>query len=388
MSPLVLFLVLFLLSWAMPAMQQRAFANEDDMPTNTADSEKVNNVPRVHLLPEAMEQAALADESIKKQTVWLDSPEGKDRGNVKFLGLEMLEQASEPQGAILLLHGVDQHPDWPQVIKPLRTALPEGGWYTFSIMLPYEGYEKQPARELGAKTAETVEVTDGMPLFSGRYSALNPLEEPSGETGDIEGEAIEGEPTETAADLALADSEANKDEGKEKGEDVIDVSSAGSKKSKSKALNFDDKVSFRLASAFEYIAQRGHQNIVLIGYQQGAESVFNYLADNKVMLPEKGLTIIWVDALFSDRAQNRMGELLEKDSPLLILDIVDTTSGLTSNVAKRRVSDAKRQNYTGYSQIRLPVSPSASLMKSGLTQRIKGWLKVNAEGMSAKRLIK
>lgn len=46
-------------------------------------------------------------------------------------------EADEPKDtAILLLHGIGVHPDWPQVINPLRTALPEKGWNTLSIQLP------------------------------------------------------------------------------------------------------------------------------------------------------------------------------------------------------------------------------------------------------------
>jgi len=410
-SPTVIFLVLFLLSWLLPVLQQNLHAAENgaseedasDVAVSEAEStsdetkSEVSNKPtRIHLLPEVMEQAALADETIKKQIVWLDTPEGKGKANIKFLGLETHEHTSEPQGAVLFLHGVDQHPDWPKVIKPLRTVLPENGWYTFSIMLPYESYTKPPARELEAKATGSVEVTDGMPLFSGRYSkldsddadkALESSEEKESSDEQVEKteiadtETIEGEPTETAADLALADGSADDSE------EVIDVSVDDKKKGKISVLNFDDKVSLRLAAALAHIAEQGLQNIVLLGYQQGAESVLNYLSENKGMLPEKGLTVIWVDASFSERAQNRMGTLLEKNSPLLILDIVDSSSGSRDVAAKRRVSDAKRQNYMGYSQVKLPISTSATLMRSSLTQRIKGWLKVNAEGMSAEKFM-
>jgi len=399
-SPAVIFLVLFLLSWLLPVLQQNLHAAEGDavsdvtaseaeITSGDANPEANKKLTRVHLLPEILEQAALADETIKKQIVWLDTPEGKGKANIKFLGLETLEQTSEPQGAVLFLHGVDQHPDWPQVIKPLRTVLPESGWYTFSIMLPYESYKKLPTRELEAKAMDSVDVTDGMPLFSGRYSkpdseggdkalesseekeSLNEQEE---KTDDADTETIEGEPTETAVDLALADGSAEGREG------LIDVSSDDTKKGEASALSFDDKVSLRLAAALAHIAERGQQNIVLVGYQQGAESVLNYLSDNKGMLPEKGLTVIWIDASFSEHAQNRMGDLLEKDSPLLILDIVDSSDSRNA-VVKRRMSDAKRQNYMGYTQVKLPVLTSATLMRSSLTQRVKGWLKVNAEGM-------
>jgi pimeloyl-ACP methyl ester carboxylesterase len=38
--------------------------------------------------------------------------------------------------AIILLHGLGIHPDWPQVINPLRIALPEKGWTVLSLQLP------------------------------------------------------------------------------------------------------------------------------------------------------------------------------------------------------------------------------------------------------------
>ena len=38
--------------------------------------------------------------------------------------------------AIILLHGIGVHPDWPQVINPLRVGLPESGWRTLSLQLP------------------------------------------------------------------------------------------------------------------------------------------------------------------------------------------------------------------------------------------------------------
>ena len=38
--------------------------------------------------------------------------------------------------AVILLHGIGAHPDWPQLISPLRVALPEQGWTTLSLQLP------------------------------------------------------------------------------------------------------------------------------------------------------------------------------------------------------------------------------------------------------------
>jgi len=40
------------------------------------------------------------------------------------------------RGGVILLHGLGAHPDWPDVISPLRKNLPEAGWSTLSIQLP------------------------------------------------------------------------------------------------------------------------------------------------------------------------------------------------------------------------------------------------------------
>ncbi len=40
------------------------------------------------------------------------------------------------RGGVILLHGLGAHPDWPDVISPLRKNLPDTGWSTLSIQLP------------------------------------------------------------------------------------------------------------------------------------------------------------------------------------------------------------------------------------------------------------
>jgi len=43
---------------------------------------------------------------------------------------------SNPAGHVLILHGARQNPDWKDVIRPLRLALPDYGWTTLSIEMP------------------------------------------------------------------------------------------------------------------------------------------------------------------------------------------------------------------------------------------------------------
>ena len=72
----------------------------------------------------------IADSLIDGEAVWLEA------GGHKFLAIYTPADAPEVRGAAILLHGIGAHPDWPEVIHPLRTALPQYGWATLSIQLP------------------------------------------------------------------------------------------------------------------------------------------------------------------------------------------------------------------------------------------------------------
>ncbi|HHO68292.1 MAG TPA: alpha/beta fold hydrolase [Gammaproteobacteria bacterium] len=57
-------------------------------------------------------------------------------GDTEFLGIYTGASDGPTGRAVVLLHGMGAHPDWPEVIHPLRTELPEHGWATLSIQLP------------------------------------------------------------------------------------------------------------------------------------------------------------------------------------------------------------------------------------------------------------
>ena len=78
----------------------------------------------------------------------------------RFLALYVEADAGQPQGGIILLHGMGAHPDWPAVMHPLRRALPGYGWATLSIQLPAPAqnanreWELNPIFEAGAARIE------------------------------------------------------------------------------------------------------------------------------------------------------------------------------------------------------------------------------------------
>ena len=75
-------------------------------------------------------EEALAARVEQGEPVWLD--ETGDR----FLGLYHQQLTDKAQGAVIIVHSMGGHPDWPQVVAPLRVKLPAGGWATLSIQMP------------------------------------------------------------------------------------------------------------------------------------------------------------------------------------------------------------------------------------------------------------
>lgn len=61
-------------------------------------------------------------------------PEMLNADNHDFLSI--YTEADEPQGGVVILHGRGFHPDWADVVNPLRVGLVDYGWNTLSIQLP------------------------------------------------------------------------------------------------------------------------------------------------------------------------------------------------------------------------------------------------------------
>ena len=56
-----------------------------------------------------------------------------------FLGIYTEASEGTRDRAVILLHGIGVHPDWPEIINPLRSDLPEYGWSSLSIQMPILG---------------------------------------------------------------------------------------------------------------------------------------------------------------------------------------------------------------------------------------------------------
>ena len=71
----------------------------------------------------------VVDGIIDGDAVWLND------GKNEFLGI--YTEAAEDKGrAVIVMHGTGIHPDWQQVVQPLRVGLTDNNWNTLSIQMP------------------------------------------------------------------------------------------------------------------------------------------------------------------------------------------------------------------------------------------------------------
>ena len=71
----------------------------------------------------------VVDAILDGDAVWLDD------GSSEFLGI-YTEAGEDKSRAVIVMHGTGIHPDWQQVVQPLRVGLTEHNWNTLSIQMP------------------------------------------------------------------------------------------------------------------------------------------------------------------------------------------------------------------------------------------------------------
>jgi len=57
-------------------------------------------------------------------------------GKSKILSLYTEHSTEKAIGAAIVIHGTGVHPNWDQIIRPVRSQLPDYGWSTLSIQMP------------------------------------------------------------------------------------------------------------------------------------------------------------------------------------------------------------------------------------------------------------
>ncbi len=71
----------------------------------------------------------IVDSIMDGEAVWLTT------GDHEFLSIYTEAEDESTQGMIVV-HGTGVHPNWDQVVRPLRVGMTEKGWHTLSVQMP------------------------------------------------------------------------------------------------------------------------------------------------------------------------------------------------------------------------------------------------------------
>ena len=100
-------------------------------------------IPLILIICNLLPSAQASD--LDKEKRWVDQivdylvegdAEWLDLGKHKALAIYTESATDNTRGGVIVIHGSGVHPNWQEVIYPLRTELPKSGWATLSIQMP------------------------------------------------------------------------------------------------------------------------------------------------------------------------------------------------------------------------------------------------------------
>lgn len=278
-------------------------------------------------------------------------------GPDSFYGLFLREQSGRPQGGALILHDIEQHGHWPELVAPLREALTDYGWTTLAIELPSAPVERLPVRK-------PTESTTG-----------------SSEDNTESSEDIAAEDDEEAGQQQVENTEDENTEPDDNSNDEPVESSVSEEETglppEQKRKAYTDGIAERIRSGLGYLASRGQLNNVLIAHGDSAVWAANAVQTRQRETENSnGLVLVLVDPREHPLSPLRLSQVLET-LEVPVLDILTADARSSSWQDKQRMGAMKRRHRDRYQQIHLS---SASADSNTVLRRIRGWLRTNAAG--------
>ncbi|MEE5107829.1 alpha/beta hydrolase family protein [Pseudomonas alliivorans] len=283
------------------------------------DAAKDAPVERAPLPSRAQEDAIALERQLPKE-----DQQQLQAGDESFLALWKPANTDEPKGAVIILPGAGESPDWPDVVGPLRRKFPNVGWSSLSVTLPDAQDNALMPREPDAAT--------------GAASAENPKDAPAKDaTAEAEAQA--------SADTAKA--------------------AADEERNKAQA----ERVFARIDSAIAFAQQNKAHSIVLLGHSSGAYWATRYMSERPSPLVQKLVMVAAREPL---------------DTPPSLLDMVPTLKVNTADfiyknppqqAATARLQASKREKGPGFTQIGLiNIAGNAETEQEQLFRRVRGWV--------------
>lgn len=358
------------LSLASLTLGPLAYAEEEEPVDDEAQEEaaKPKPPPKPYVVPDAEKSRfdVLARQADPREVLKLVA------NQEEVLALYQPEHTLKAHGALIILHFEEGHPDWPMVVNPVRTQMPDFGWATLSVAIPSPGAQEVPERTLPA-----TEVLAGMPKGSG----ADEEGEPSEEDGEAAGE-------DEASDAAAEDESQEPatppdEEGDELGE------SADSEQGKSQDWPppkptfipvedkgpLADRVDARIDAAISFLTDKGYEQLVFVGHGVGGIWIMDYLTDHPVP-DEQAVVMIQPRMPHRDIGVDLPALLLEQKRP--ILDLYYDDNRFDKSFATERANFARRSGNSHYRQTRLGglglQSGQSEAKDRRVVQSLRGWL--------------
>jgi len=321
------------------------------------------------------------------QVLWLEGRE-YDPTAVMALYLPASQAAAKrrKQGGVILLHDLDQHPDWPHITGYLRIALADHGWHTLSLALQYPPSQQMPERDLLPRSAAQFPMTDAIPRVASTVAKAA-----TAKSADGLNDAAE---LATEEDTAVANPTGFELPSRVDTDSTVDIDAAEIADGENNSGHINNAGmsqendaqqvvtnSRRLALGLQQLQSRGIENHTIIGVGEGARQILLYLRDAAAGLSMPA-GIVLINASFGKDLLRELANKPPAWSDLKILDIYDSTHPALNRAARERQQFA-RQNGLGtssgnrpgsYQQSSIPgllVLPGGS--SSRLLSRIRSW---------------
>ncbi|MFJ3487445.1 alpha/beta hydrolase family protein [Pseudomonas sp. NPDC090202] len=249
-------------------------------------------------------------------------------GDEHFLALWKPANSDDPKGAVIIVPGSDESPDWPIAVGPLRQKLPDVAWASLSISMPDAENDGVFARSADAPAADEKPAADK----DKAKDAADPAA------------SAEAEAAATAAQAA-----------------------ALAEQAKSRA----DRIFARIDSAVAYAQENKARSIVLLGHGTGAYWAARYMSDRPSPAVQR---LVMVTAVDSGRDLPSLLDVLPT-LKVATADFVNKDRATSRQRAQERLDASKRLKNLHFTQVGLSAIPGNPAMEQDqLFRRVRGWL--------------
>jgi dienelactone hydrolase len=296
----------------------------DTAPASTSEQPAAEKPAERQPLPErSQEEAAALERKVPAQ-----EQQQLQAGADTFLALWKPANTAEPKGAVIIVPGAGETADWPQVIGPLRSKLPDVEWSSLSITLPDLQSDAIAPRVIAPAAAPKAPESG-----SKDSTTAQPIEQAAGGEAEVADQVV----AETAEEQSKADAE---------------------------------RIFARIDAAIAYAEQQSARRVVILGHGTGAYWAARFLSERQSSQVEK---LVMVDAQTPTKAKPQLAEL----TPTLKLptaDIFYMDKALDRNAALERMQASKRLKTSTFSQVALKALPDKKAEQEQLFRRVRGWL--------------